>query len=317
LTHGVPRRRLGRTDLQVFPLCLGCNVFGWTANRDATFAVLDRYAEAGGNFIDTADLYPPGGVPGESERMIGEWLSSRGTRSEMVIATKVGQFPGLQGLSEKNVQKAVENSLQRLQIDYVDLLHAHADDRYTPLEESLGVFTRLVESGVVRYIAASNFRPRRLDLALRAAEELGCAKFAVLATHYSLLEREDYERNFRSLCEDRGLACVPYWGLEQGFLTGKYSGSSASVDSPKAGGARANLFDPRSGPLLQALARIAADHDASMSAVALSWLARQRTVTAPVASARTPEQLEDLLEVAHLDLSSTELRTLADLSEGA
>jgi len=308
-------RRLGQSDLQVFPLCLGGNVFGWSADEQASFAVLDAYAEAGGNFIDTADSYSawvPGHSGGESEAILGRWMRERKNRDRMVIATKVGQLPGLTGLSAKTIRKAAEDSLSRLGVECIDLYYAHQDDPDTPLEEALGAFDALVREGKVRYVAASNYTPERLSEALAVSKREGFARFVALQPHYSLMHRADYEDELRPVVEREGLATLPYFALARGFLTGKYR-PGVEVDSVRASGA-SQYLNERGLRVLEALEDIARAHDTTMAAVALAWLLAQPTVAAPIASARTTEQLADLLPMAKLELTKDELDRLSAAS---
>jgi aryl-alcohol dehydrogenase-like predicted oxidoreductase len=308
--------RIAGTTLDVFPLCLGGNVFGWTADEAGSFAVLDAYAAAGGNFVDTADAYAawvPGNAGGESETIIGRWLRARGNRDEMTIATKVGMAPGLQGLSEKVIRTAAERSLERLQTDYIDLYYAHYDDQSTPLEESLGAFDALIREGKVRYIAASNYTAARLAEALAVSHREGLARYVALQTEYNLVERAGYQGELRDLCAREGLLCLPYFALAKGFLTGKYRPGGDGVESARAEGARVYL-DERGLRVLTVLDEVAAGHGSTVAAVALAWLLAQPTVAAPIASARTPEQLEDLLPAVTLQLSDEELAALDEAS---
>jgi len=307
--------QLASTGLDVFPLCLGGNVFGWTADDDASFAVLDAYVDAGGNFIDSADSYSafaPGNVGGESETAIGKWLASRGNRERVIVATKVGKKPGLEGLAPDTIRTAAEESLARLQTDYIDLYYAHVDDADTPLEESLAVFDELVREGKVRHVAASNYEAPRLAEALAVSDREGLARYAVVQPHYSLVERGEYEGELMDLCVAEGLACVPYWGLARGFLTGKYRPGGPDVDSPRAGAAGAYLEDERNVELLGVLDEVAAVHGTTAAAVSLAWLRARPGVVAPLASARTPEQLAELLPMAELTLTQDELERLSD-----
>ena len=308
-TTNATRRTLGSTGLQVFPLCLGGNVFGWTADEEASFAVLDAYVAAGGNFIDTANGYSrwvPGHDGGESERTIGAWLAARGNRDDVVIATKLGSAGGL---GRGNVRARAEESLQRLGTDYVDIMYAHYDDPDTPPEESLGALNELVEEGKARHLAASNFTPERLDEALATAEREGLATYEVLQPHYNLLER-GYEASLRPVAECHGMAAAPYFGLAKGFLTGKYRGG-AKVDSPRA--AQIGDYDNERGwAVVDALEDIGRTHDVPPAAVALAWLAAQPTVVTPIASARNTEQLAEILPMAGLVLADDELQRLTD-----
>lgn len=307
--------RLGRSDLDVFPLCLGGNVFGWTADERQSFAVLDAYVQAGGNFVDSADSYSafaPGNVGGESEAVLGKWFAARGNRESVVLATKVGRKPDRSGLSRANIRVAVEESLERLQSDYIDLYYAHADDPDTPLEETLATFDELIGEGKVRYVAASNYSAPRLEQALETSDRNGLARYVAVQPQYSLVERDDYEGPLAQLCEREGLSCVPYWALARGFLTGKYR-PGVTVDSPRAGQASAYL-DDRGIRVLEALDRVGEAHAAPVAAVALAWVRAQPGVAAPIASARNPEQLAQILPAAELELSPDELRDLSDAS---
>jgi aryl-alcohol dehydrogenase-like predicted oxidoreductase len=300
-----------RTDLDVFGLNLGCNVFGWTADRDESFAVLDAYAAAGGNFLDTADRYMASAASnegGESETIIGEWLAARGNRDRIVLATKIGKFPGLDDLRPETVRRATENSLKRLGIETIDLLYAHFDDLDTPVAETLGAFGELIEAGKVRYIAASNFSTKRLTEALAAADREGLPRYVALQPHYNLMER-DFEHEQRAVCEREDLAVFPYFSLAKGFLTGKYRPGGEEIDSPRAAGA-AQYLDERGERMLAALDEISAAHGAEPAAVAIAWLREQPTVLAPIASARNEGQLGPLLASVELTLDAAELERL-------
>jgi aryl-alcohol dehydrogenase-like predicted oxidoreductase len=307
--------KIGSSDLDVTRLCLGGNVFGWTADRDTSFAVLDAYAAAGGNFVDTADSYfwrAPGNSGGESETIIGEWMASRGNRDSVVVATKVGSWPQRKGLSAKNIAEAVDDSLRRLRTDHIDLYYAHRDDPDTAQEETAEAFDALVRAGKVRAIAASNFTADRLRSALEISSRAGLASYVALQPHYNLMERTEYETTLAPLLESEGLACMPYYALAKGFLTGKYR-ADTHVESERAEGALAYL-DDRGATVLMILDEIAAGHQVPVASVALAWLTGQPTVTAPIASARTPEQLEALLPALTLQLTNDELRLLSHVS---
>ena len=305
------RTKLGKTDLEIFPLCLGGNVFGWTADEAQSFAVLDRYAAAGGNFVDTADVYSawaPGNAGGESETIIGRWMASRGCRDKIVVATKVGVSPHRTGLRADNILAAADDSLRRLGTDHIDLYYAHSDDTQTPLAETLGAFDKLVRAGKVRYIAASNYKAPRLREALEISQREGLVRYAALQPHYNLVHRSAYEGELRDLCEREGIACLPYYALAKGFLTGKYR-PGVDVQGPRAAGASAYL-DERGLRMLGILDEIAAAHQTTVSAVALAWLLTQPTVAAPIASARNAEQLDALLPVAGITLGADEVARL-------
>lgn len=301
---------LGPTDLEISPLCLGGNVFGWTAIEQDSFAVLDAFADAGGTFVDTADVYSawvPGHEGGESEAVLGRWMAARGTRDQMVVATKVGMKAGLERLTPETIRTAVLASLERLQTDHVDLYYAHTDDEQTPLAETLGGFDALVREGLVRQVGASNYSAARLAEALATADREGLARYVALQPKYSLVERE-FEDELQPLLAREGLSCLPYSSLASGFLTGKYR-PGATVDSPRASGVQ-KYVETRED-LLVALEEVAGAHEVPVSAVALAWLSAQATVAAPIASARNPAQLADLLPGAHLVLGHDELERLA------
>ena len=309
--------RLGTSDLTVFPLALGGNVFGWTADEAQSFAVLDAFLAAGGDFVDTADVYSawaPGNSGGESETVIGRWLAARGNRADVVIATKVSQHPEFQGLSAANIAAATEASLRRLGTDHIDLLYTHFDDGTTPVEEIITALDALVRAGKVRHIAASNISPARLTASLDFSDREGLARYVAVQPHYNLVSRGTYEGELADVTARHGLAAVPYYALASGFLTGKYRLGGAAVDSVRAGGAAKHLETPRGLKVLEALDTVAAAHDAEVATVALAWLLAQPTVAAPIASARTVEQLPALVAVADLTLSEAELTLLTDAS---
>ncbi|MCD7444976.1 aldo/keto reductase [Streptomyces lincolnensis] len=312
-----PLRKLGTSDLEVFPLSLGGNVFGWTADEERSFAVLDAYTAAGGNFIDTADSYSAwvdGNSGGESETIIGKWLKARGKRSDVVIATKVSQHPEFQGLSAANIKAAADASLRRLGTDYIDLYYTHFDKPEVPVEEIIGALDELVKAGKVRHIAASNISPERLEASLAFSEREGLARYVALQPHYNLVSRDTYEGDLQALAERSGLAAVPYFALASGFLTGKYR-PGTTVDSARAaGGAGKHLETERGRRVLDALDEVAQAHAAPVATVALAWLAAQPTVAAPIASARTVEQLPALLGVGELALTEAEVARLTEAS---
>jgi aryl-alcohol dehydrogenase-like predicted oxidoreductase len=299
---------LGRTDLEVFPLCLGGNVFGWTADEPQSRAVLDAYLGAGGNFIDTANSYLI--EHGRSETIIGRWMADRGNRDQIVVATKVGGGRGpVRNLHAETIEGEAHASLERLQTDRIDLYYAHFDDEETPLEESLRAFDALVRAGTVRHIGASNYTPERLTAALELQREHGLAEFTVLQPHYNLVER-DFERTLLPVADAWDLAVLPYFALAKGFLTGKYRPGGEAVDSQRAEAARAYL---RKGgvAVLEALDEVAVAHDTAVAAVALAWLRANPRVVAPIASARTKEQLEQILPAATVELTPAEVDRLS------
>ncbi|MEU8982954.1 aldo/keto reductase [Streptomyces sp. NPDC048309] len=309
-------RKLGSSDLEVFPLSLGGNVFGWTADEAQSFAVLDAYAAAGGNFVDTADSYSAwieGNKGGESETVIGKWVKARGNRSDVVIATKVSQHPDYPGLSGANIKAAAEASLRRLDTDYIDLYYTHFDKPEVPVEEIIGALDELVKAGKVREIGASNISAERLQESLEFSDREGLARYVALQPHYNLVSRDTYEGPVRDLASRSGLAAMPYFALASGFLTGKYR-PGTTVDSARAEGAAKHLETERGQKVLAALDEVAQAHDAPVATVALAWLAAQPTVAAPIASARNVEQLPALLGVADLVLTDAELTSLTKAS---
>jgi aryl-alcohol dehydrogenase-like predicted oxidoreductase len=310
-------RNIPGTDLAVHPLCLGANVFGWTADEPESFAVLDAYKAAGGNFVDTADGYSQwvaGNRGGESEEIIGRWMARRGNRDAIVLATKVGSKGDRKGLGADNVRVATEESLQRLQTDRIDLLYTHRDDEVTAPEETMGALDELVREGKVRHVAASNVSPARLEAALEASAREGLVRYVALQPHYNLVERA-YEDGLADVCRRHDLGCLPYFALAKGFLTGKYRPGADGVESQRAQGARAYL-DERGERVLGALDAAAAAHDVPVAAVSLAWLAARPTVVAPIASSRTSAQLAELLAMTDVALREDEVRALDEAGAG-
>lgn len=295
------RVALGRTELQVHPLCLGGNVFGWSANTAQSQEVLSAYESAGGNFIDTADMYSrwhTGNVGGESETIIGDWMKARGNRSEMVIATKVAKLATRPGLSAANIAAAAEDSLRRLGTDYIDIYYAHHDDEKVPLEESLTAFNELVTAGKVRYLAASNYSAARLEEALKISRDLGMSEYLLLQPNYNAIVRNEYEGDLMAVAVKEDIPVLPYFSLAAGFLTGKYQ-PGVEVDSVRAGD-MPDYKNDRGWAVLNALTEIAKQQNTSIAAVALGWLRAQPGVVTPIASARTTEQLAEILPVVEL-----------------
>ena len=295
------RVALGRTELQVHPLCLGGNVFGWSANAAQSQEVLSAYESAGGNFIDTADMYSrwhTGNVGGESETIIGDWMKARGNRSEMVIATKVAKLATRPGLSAANIAAAAEDSLRRLGTDYIDIYYAHHDDEEVPLEESLTAFNELVTSGKVRYLAASNYSAARLEEALKISRDLGMSEYLLLQPNYNAIVRNEYEGDLMAVAVKEDIPVLPYFSLAAGFLTGKYQ-PGVEVDSVRAGD-MPDYKNDRGWAILNAITEIAKQENTSIAAVALGWLRAQPGVVTPIASARTTEQLAEILPVFEL-----------------
>jgi aryl-alcohol dehydrogenase-like predicted oxidoreductase len=295
------RVALGRTDLQVHPLCLGGNVFGWSASAAQSQEVLTAYETAGGNFIDTADMYSrwhTGNVGGESETIIGDWMRSRGNRSEMVIATKVAKLATRPGLSAANIAAAAEDSLRRLGTDYIDIYYAHHDDEEIPLEESLTAFNELVTAGKVRYLAASNYTASRLEEALKISRDLGMSEYLLLQPNYNAIVRDEYEGDLMATAVKEDIPVLPYFSLATGFLTGKYQ-PGVEVDSVRAGD-MPDYMNDRGWAILNALSEIAKAENTTIAAAALGWLRAQPGVVTPIASARTTEQLAEILPVVEL-----------------
>ena len=292
---------LGRTELQVHPLCLGGNVFGWSANAAQSQEVLSAYESAGGNFIDTADMYSrwhTGNVGGESETIIGDGMNARGNRSEMVIATKVAKLATRPGLSAANIAAAAEDSLRRLGTDYIDIYYAHHDDEEIPLEESLTAFNELVTAGKVRYLAASNYSAARLEEALKISRDLGMSEYLLLQPNYNAIVRNEYEGDLMAVAVKEDIPVLPYFSLAAGFLTGKYQ-PGVEVDSVRAGD-MPDYKNDRGWAILNAITEIAKQQNTSIAAVALGWLRAQPGVVTPIASARTTEQLAEILPVVEL-----------------
>ncbi|WP_329521544.1 aldo/keto reductase [Spirillospora sp. NBC_01491] len=303
-------------DLDVFPLSLGGNVFGWTADRDGSFAVLDAYTAGGGDFVDTADVYSawvPGNRGGESEEILGAWLASRRNRADVVIATKGGSHPDHQGLAGPTLTAALDGSLRRLGTDYIDLYYTHRDDPSVPVEEIITTLDGFVRAGKVRQIAASNISAERLEAALAFSEREGLARYAAIQPHYNLVSRDTYEGPLQDAAERHGLAALPYSALASGFLSGKYR-PGADVASARAGKAAAYLETGRGRAVLAALDAVAETRNIAVPTVALAWLNARPTVTAPVASARTVEHLPPLLASARVELTPDEVAALTAAS---
>ncbi|MFQ5858532.1 MAG: aldo/keto reductase [Anaerolineae bacterium] len=310
-------RNLGRTGLKVSALCLGTMQWGWTADENAAFQVMDAFVEAGGNFLDTADVYSfwaennPGGV---SEQIIGRWMTERGNRRQIVLATKVrGRMwdgPNGEGLSRKHIVEAVEDSLRRLQTDYIDLYQSHAFDDTTPIEETMAAFDRLVQQGKVLYVGCSNYPAWRLAKALWASDVKGLVRYESLQPHYNLAHRAEFERELMSLCQDEGLGVIPYSPLAAGFLTGKYRRDQPVPDSDRAAGIRNRYFNERGWAIIDKLDKVAGNHGVPLSQVALAWLLANPVVTSPIIGANTVQQLSETLPAVELQLSNEETQAL-------
>ena len=304
---------IAETDLVVHPLCLGGNVFGWSADKAQSEGVLDAYTKHGGNFIDTADVYSEwkeGNVGGESETIIGTWAKARGNRSELVIATKVAMLSKRPGLSAANIIAACDESLKRLQTDYIDLYYSHKDDEETPIEETLKAYAQLIAQGKVRYIAASNFGADRLAQSLKFSADHSIPSYVAVQDHYNLMHRSEFESNQAPLLAQNSITCIPYFGLARGFLTGKYR-AGVTVDSLRAGGIT-EYQSEKGYAVVSALEEISKVHNSSIAATALAWLRAQPQVSTPIASARTVEQLEEIIQV--VELTSDEVAKLTQLS---
>ena len=313
-------RRLGRTGLKVSPLCLGSMNFGWTADEETSFAVMDAFAEAGGNFIDTADIYSrwvEGHNGGESEGVIGRWLQARGNRSQMIIATKVrgqmGPGPNDQGLSRRHIFDACDASLRRLQSDTIDLYQTHYFDADTPIDETLEALDRLVQQGKVRYVGCSNYPAWRLMEALWTSDKHGLARYNSIQPHYNLVNRAEFERELAEVCLANGIGIIPYSPLAGGFLTGKYS-RDRDTDSVRAEGVRQRYFNDAGWKVLDAVRAVAGELDTTPLAVSLAWLLAQPGMTAPIFGANTVEQLQGSLAALDVDLTAEQMVTLNNAS---
>ena len=302
-----------KTNLQISALCLGGNVFGWSADEATSKTILSDFYANGGNFVDTADVYSEGksgNTGGDSETIIGNWMKESGNRDHMIIGTKVAKYSKRLGLGAANIKLAVEDSLIRLQTDYIDIYYAHEDDEKTPLEETLSAFNELVVNGKVRYVAASQYSGTRLSEALAVSQANGFSSYIAIQNQYNILEREPFESNMRPILEKNGMSAIPFFGLARGFLSGKYR-AGVTVNSVRAGGV-VDYQNERGWKVIAALEEIAKVHDSSIAAVALAWLRTQRNVSVPIASARTPEQLVELMKI--IELSPVELASIDTLS---
>jgi aryl-alcohol dehydrogenase-like predicted oxidoreductase len=297
-----------QTDLVVHPLCLGSNIFGSNADEAASHAVMDAYSSHAGNFIDTADMYNQwveGHVGGESETVIGSWMKKRNNRQSMVIATKVSKMDTRPGLSAKNIFAACEESLNRLQTDYIDLYYSHSDDETVSLDETLGAYAQLIAQGKVRYIAASNFTPARLRESIKFSEDNNIPAYVAVQDLYNLVDRKTYEGEMSQAVADLGISNIPFYGIARGFLSGKYRPGVTEVDSKRAAGAREYATD-KNYAVLTVMDEVAKNHNVSLSAVALAWLRAQPSVSVPIASARTVEQVEEIVQVVELSVGEVE-----------
>ena len=308
------KRRLGQTDIHTAPLVVGGNVFGWTLDERASLRMLDEFVAAGFDFIDTADVYSrfvPGQSGGESETLIGKWLHERGNRRRVVLATKVGMSmgPGKEGLSKSYIFRAIEDSLRRLQTDYIDLYQSHRDDPGTPLEETLGAYAELIRQGKVRFIGASNYTGTRLKEALDLAERGALPRYESLQPLYNLYDRPDYEQDLEPVCEAGKLGVIPYFSLASGFLTGKYR-SPQDLEGKARAGIVGRYMTPRGERVLRALDAVAASYRSTPAAVALAWLIARPSVTAPIVSATSTDQLKSLIQGVELQLDAASIEAL-------
>ena len=294
-------KHIGSSDLKVSSLCLGGNPFGWGATKEESWEVLDKYVAAGGNFIDTADVYSqwkPGNIGGESETIIGSWMKARKNRDQMIIATKVAMLDTRKGLSESNIAAALDDSLARLGTDYIDLYYAHQDDLDTPLVETLGAFNDAVKAGKVRALGASNYTQERLVEALAISKSNGFASYVALQTWFNLLDQDKLPASYRSFCASHNIGVLPFYGVARGFLTGKYR-PGTTVESVRASGVE-GYANERGWSTLAMLEEIGKTHNAPIASIALAWLRAQESIVAPIASARIASQLDDLLPTPEL-----------------
>ncbi|MFS4473117.1 aldo/keto reductase [Chryseobacterium sp. T20] len=311
------KRKIKNTDLSIAPINFGGNVFGWTLDEKQSFDILDRFTEAGFNFIDTADTYSwwVNGKGGQSEEIIGKWMKSRANRNDIVLATKVGSETKEHGydISKKHILKSVDESLQRLQTDHIDLYYTHFDDNVTPVEETLAAYDEIIKAGKVRYIAASNLSPERLKASFEAAEKNNLPKYVALQPHYNLMEREGFEQNYAPLAEQFDLSVFPYWSLAAGFLTGKYRDEADLAKSARGEGVRKYL-NPKGLEVLKALDQVSAKHNTTQGTVSLAWLLSNPLITAPIVSATSASQLETVFNAPKLVLDQEDMDLLNNLS---
>ncbi|MGA2566269.1 MAG: aldo/keto reductase [Pseudolabrys sp.] len=308
------RRRLGQSDLHIAPLMLGGNVFGWTVDEPTSFALLDAFVDAGFNAIDTADTYSrwiKGHQGGESETVIGDWLKRSGKRGQVVIATKVGSDMGEGKCLKKDyVLRAAEACLKRLQVDCIDLLQTHFDDEVTPPDETMQAYAQLIAQGKVRAVGTSNMTVARLKASLAASKRLGIPRYETLQPNYNLYDRVDFESQYEPICKAEGLGVITYYSLAGGFLTGKYRSAADAAKNPARGGKVKGYFDARGQRILKALDMVAARHGATPAQVSLAWLIAQPSVTAPIASATSLTQLNEIMQAPRLELSPEDQQAL-------
>jgi aryl-alcohol dehydrogenase-like predicted oxidoreductase len=312
------KRKLGNSGLEVAPLALGGNVFGWTVSDEKAFPILDAFVSAGFNLIDTADIYPrwvPGNQGGESEEIIGNWLKRSGKRKEVIVATKVGMEmgDGKKGLSKDYILRSADDSLRRLQTDYIDLHQSHKDDPETPLEETLEAYDQLIKQGKVRAIGASNYSAARLAEALNVSKSNGLARYESLQPLYNLYDRAVYEDELEPLCIEEGIGVINFYSLAAGFLTGKYR-SEDDLSKSARGGTVKKYLNERGFGIVEALDQVAAQYNSTPAQIALAWLMARPGITAPIASATSVEQLNDLIEATKLELDQSAIDLLDQAS---
>ncbi|PTS94735.1 alcohol dehydrogenase [Pedobacter sp. HMWF019] len=312
------KRKLGNTDLFVSPITFGGNVFGWTIDQNRSFEILDGFVEAGFNFIDTADVYSrwnPGNQGGESETIIGNWLKARNNRKDVIIATKVGADMGEgKKLTKKYITARVEDSLKRLQTDYIDLYQSHYDDPETPVLETLETYDELIRAGKVRWIGASNFSAERLKESLETSKKHSLPVYQTFQPEYNLYSREHFEKEYEELCLENHLGVINYYALASGFLSGKYR-SEADLNKSKRGGGIKNYLNERGFKILKALDQVSEQYNSSPASIALAWLIARPSVTAPIASVTTKDQLKDLVNAASLKLNTEDIAILDKASD--
>lgn len=308
------KREIGNSGIKIAPFALGGNVFGWTVDEKESFKLLDAFVDAGLDCIDTADVYSkwvPGNTGGESEEIIGNWLKLSGKRDKVIIATKVGKPMGeiKKGLSRKYITQAVEDSLKRLKIDYIDLYQSHEDDKNTPLTETLETFTHLINQGKIRAIGASNFEAGRFKEALQVSKDNGLASYECMQPEYNLYERQSYETTLEPVCRERNIGVISYYSLASGFLTGKYRSEHDLSKSSRGQGVK-KFLNPHGYRILSALDKVAAEHSATPASIALAWIIARKGITAPIASATSIEQLQELTKAVSIKLSGDSIDLL-------
>lgn len=313
------KRKLGHSDLEVAPLCFGGNVLGWTVPEKKAFDILDAFVGGGFNFVDTADVYTrwiPGNQGGESETIIGKWFKASGRRRDVVLATKCGleMGPDKKGLSRKHILESIEGSLKRLQTDYIDLYQSHTDDETVPQEETLSAYQQLIKDGKVRAIGASNFSAQRLRQSLETAKKHGLPSYQSLQPEYNLYDRQKYETELEGLCRESNIGVISYYSLARGFLTGKYRMPSDAGKSPRGEKAVATYLNPRGYAILKALDDLSAQKKSSPAQISLAWLMARPGITAPIASATSLEQLNDMMKAARIELDDRDIKKLNEAS---